>query len=31
MRLLSVPRRPSDPFAILYDRARHNQVWEKYA
>lgn len=31
MRLLTTPRRPSDPFSILHDRARHNQVWEKYA
>jgi 5-methylcytosine-specific restriction endonuclease McrA len=31
MRLYTVPRRPSDPFSILYDRARHNKVWEKYA
>jgi 5-methylcytosine-specific restriction endonuclease McrA len=31
MRLLSVPRRPTDPFALLYDRSHHNQVWEKYA
>lgn len=31
MRLRTVPRRPTDPFAILYDRSRHNKVWEKYA
>jgi 5-methylcytosine-specific restriction endonuclease McrA len=31
MRLRSVPRRPTDPFAILFDRTRHNKVWEKYA
>jgi 5-methylcytosine-specific restriction endonuclease McrA len=31
MRLQKIPRRPSDPFSILYDRARHGEVWEKYA
>lgn len=31
MKMRTVPRRPIDPFAILYDRARHNTVWEKYA
>jgi 5-methylcytosine-specific restriction endonuclease McrA len=31
MRLRNVPRRPSDPFSILFDRARHNDVWERYA
>lgn len=31
MKLRTVPRRPADPFSILYDRARHNKVWEKYA
>ena len=31
MRLHSVPRRPADPFSLLYDRAHQHKAWEKYA